>query len=260
MDKYVMSPDDVNIHYRMTGTGSTAIIFVHGWLGNTEWWNKQQEYFVDKYTIVQVDLPGHGKSGKSRQNWSSEQYAEDIKTVVDQISSRNIVLVGHSMSGAYVLEASLYIPQVRAVVLVDTLKDLNQLISYSQAEQLLFTQYRKDFKAAIENMLPQFLFAKTTPVSIQKQLQNEFLENDPELAVKVIEALYKMDIREIAKLVKVPVRSINSDYTPTNRDNNLKYFRDFDYAVINGTGHYPMLERPDEFNNVLDKILRELSV
>ena len=162
------------------------------------------------------------------------------------------------MSGAYVLEASLNIPKVKAIILVDTLKDLDQLISFSEAEQLLFTHYRRDFKFAIENMLPQFLFAETTPVDIQKRLQSEFLKNDPELAVKIIEPLYKMDICEIAKLVKVPVRAINSDYTPTNPDNNRKYLRDYEFVTIHGTGHYPMLENPDAFNRALDEMLGEL--
>ncbi|HEX2395517.1 MAG TPA: alpha/beta hydrolase [Bacteroidales bacterium] len=260
MDKYVMSSDGLSIHYQVTGTGTTAIVFVHGWLGNIAWWNTQQKYFADKYTVVLIDLPGHGQSDKSRKNWSSKQYAADIKAVVDQENSKKAILVGHSMSGAYVLKASLYIQVVKALILVDTLKDLDQPISYSQAEQFMFIPYRKDFKSAVENMMPQYLFAKTTPVPIQKQLQSEFLMYDPELAVKVLEPLYKEDIRETAKLVQIPVRGINSDYTPTNPDSNKKYFRDYDYVTIKGTGHYPMLEQPDEFNKALEKTLLELSV
>jgi pimeloyl-ACP methyl ester carboxylesterase len=259
LNKYTVSSDGQRIHYLITGKAMAAIVFVHGWLGSAAWWNKQQKYFTDRYTVVQMDLPGHGGSDRSRQIWSSDLYAADIKAVVDQIGSQKVVLLGHSMSGAYVLEASLSIPAVKAVILVDTLKNLDQLLSYAQAEEHLFAHYRHDFKSAVEDLLPQFLFAKTTPVPIQKQLQGEFLKYDPELAVRVIEPLYKMDIRGIAKRIQIPVRAINSDYSPTNRDNNRKYFRNFDYTTIHGTGHYPMLERPDEFNKALDEKLRELA-
>lgn len=259
MNKYVTSSDGVNIHYQVTGTEPVAIIFVHGWLGNAAWWDKQRDFLADKYTVVQIDLPGHGKSDKLRQTWSSKQYAEDIKAVVEQINSEKVILVGHSMSGAYVLEASLSIPEVKAIITVDTLKNLDQLMSYEQAEQFLFTPYKKDFKSAVENLLPQYLFTKSTPAWIREQLQNEFLKNDPDLAVKVTEPLYKMDIRNIAKLVQVPVRSINSDFTPTNPGNNQKYFHDYSYVTISGTGHYPMLEQPDEFNRALDEVLRKIS-
>lgn len=255
MDKYVESSDGVSICYEIAGTGSTALIFVHGWLGNTEWWNNQKTFFEDKYTIVTLDLAGHGKSGKSRQNWSSALYSDDIKTVAGQISSQDVKLVGHSMSGPYVLEASLSIPKVKAIILVDTLKDPDELLSFEQADEYMFTPYRKDFKSAVENILPEYLFTKTTPVHIRKQLQNEFLKYDGDLAAKLIEPLYKKDIREVAKLVKVPVRSINSDTTPTNIEIIRKYIADFDFVTISGSGHYPMLEHPEEFNRALDKIL-----
>src|SRR4051794_32667704 len=124
MNKYVKSSDGINIHYQITETKPIAIIFVHGWLGNAKWWDRQRSYFEDKYTVVQIDLPGNGKSEASRINWSSTQYAADIKAVADNIAPQNIILVGHSMSGAYVLEASLIIPKVKAIILVDTLKNM----------------------------------------------------------------------------------------------------------------------------------------
>jgi pimeloyl-ACP methyl ester carboxylesterase len=260
MDKYIRSSDGVNIHYEITSAKSTAIVFVHGWLGNANWWDEQRSDFEDRYTVALVDLPGHGKSDKSRINWSSTQYAQDIKAVVDNLESENTVLVGHSMSGAYALQASLYTPRVKAVIIVDTLKDMDRLMNYEQANELLFTQYRQDFKWAVENILPQLLFAPSTPEVVRQQIQAEFLKNDHGFAVRPIEPLYKMDVREVAKLVKVPVRAINSDLTPTNSENNRKYFEDYEFSSITKTGHYPMLERPKEFNRVLNEVLQTLSI
>lgn len=258
--KYIMSTDKVNIHYLSSGMGQCALVFVHGWLGNAGWWDAQQKYFAEKYEVVQIDLPGHGHSERSRAVWTAELYAQDIKTVAGGIDAQKIILVGHSMSGAYVLEASLSMPSVMAVILIDTLKNLDGLMTYEQAEQLILSQYRKDFRSAVENILPQYLFAGATPVRVRQQLQEEFLRNDPDLAIKVTEPLYKMDIRKTARLVNVPVRSINSDLTPTHAENNRKYFRDYDHKIISGTGHYPMLERPDEFNLLLEEILRGLGL
>lgn len=45
----------------------------------------------------------------------------------------DFILAGHSMSGAFVLEASLELPQVKAIILIDTLKDLNMIITYEQS-------------------------------------------------------------------------------------------------------------------------------
>lgn len=255
MEKYVRSTDGINIHYHMNGTHPTALLFVHGWLGNADWWDDQAAHFQTKYTVVRIDLPGHGKSESGRTEWSAEQYAKDIKSVADQVPCNNFILVGHSMSGPYTLEASLIIPRVKLVVLVDTVKDMDQLMDYRQADELLFQSYQKDFKNAVENFLPKFLFSHSTPAATRDRLHREFLNNDAAFAVATLAPLYKMDVRKTAQQVRVPVRAINSDYTPTNIDSIRKYLADYEVVTIAGTGHYPMLENPAAFNQALDGIL-----
>lgn len=260
MEKYIKSTDKINIHYNETGNANITMVFVHGWLGNTNWWREQESYFYKKYNIVRIDLGGHGKSDKSRKSWTSEQYSTDIKTVINQLNSSHIILIGHSMSGAYAVEASIHLPQVKAIVLIDTLKDLDQEFTPEQAEEFMFSNYRTDFKSAVESILPQYLFVKNTPENIKKQLQNEFLQNDPQLAINTLRPLYEMDIRKFAEQIDIPVRAINSDASPTNLQNNRKYFKDYNYTIISETGHYPMLEKPNEFNKILEEVINELNI
>ena len=258
MEKHVLSTDGVKIHFKETGNGKISLVFVHGWLGNLNWWKNQEEFLREKYNIVLIDLGGHGKSDKTRRNWTGQQYADDIKSVINQIDASEIILVGHSMSGAFVLLAAVGLPKVKAIILVDTLKDLDENFTPEQAEQFMFSHYRKDFKSAIENILPQYLFVGETPDRIKHQLQNEFLQSDPESAINALKPLYEMDIRKTARLVHVPVRAINSDSSPTNMESNRKYFKDYNYRTISGTGHYPMLEKPDEFNTTLTEVIEEI--
>lgn len=257
MEKFAISSDGQKIHYKESGKGNTTLIFIHGWLGNTEWWEDQQKYFSNQYHIVQMDLAGHGKSDASRHEWTITRYADDIKAVADAVHSNEIILVGHSMSGAYVLEASLKIPQVKALILIDTLKNLDESYTEEQTEEVL-SQYRTDFKYTVENVLPQYLFAEHTPSDVKERLQHEFLQNDPELAINVLRPLYKADVNTIAKQVQVPVIAINSDASPTDAETNRKYLKNYDYVTIEGVGHYPMLEKPTEFNTILDNVIKKL--
>ncbi|MDN3691271.1 alpha/beta hydrolase [Chryseobacterium tructae] len=259
MEKYAMSSDGQKIHYKESGSGNSAIIMIHGWLGNAEWWTDQQKYFTASYRIIQMDLAGHGKSDSSRTEWTSSGYADDIKAVANAISSSEIILIGHSMSGAYVLEASLKIPKVKALILIDTLQNLDESFTEEQAEQMQFAQYRADFKNAVENMLPQYLFAEKTPEDVKSRIQHEFLQNESERAINLLKPLYKTDFKEIAKQVQVPVIAINSDNFPTNLEGNRKYVKNYDYVTITEVGHYPMLEKPEEFNTILDGVLKRLT-
>ncbi|MCJ7933357.1 MAG: alpha/beta hydrolase [Chryseobacterium sp.] len=258
MEKHTISSDGQNIHYKESGQGKTSLVFVHGWLGNTDWWTHQQEYFKDQYHIVQMDLAGHGKSDTSRPNWTSELYADDIKAVTDAIDSQEIILIGHSMSGAYVLEAALKTPKVKAIILIDTLKDLDESFTEEQAEQVMFTHYRNDFKNAVKNFLPQYLFTENTPAAVKERLSHEFLQNEPEVVINLLRPLYTTDFRPVAAQIQIPVRAINSDNSPTNIESNRKYLKNYDCVSISETGHYPMLEKPDEFNSILDQVIKEL--
>src|SRR5262249_28580225 len=56
----------------------------------------------------------------------------------------------------------------------------------------------------------------------------------------------------------VPVRAINGDLWPTNIERSRRVTPDFDARVMMGSGHYPMLERPAEFNRLLTEIIRDL--
>lgn len=257
MGSYINSADQTQIYYELSGEGEIALLFAHGWLGNTHWWDEQSKYFSKKYSVVCIDFAGHGKSAKTRTEWSSRKYAEDLAAVANQITSKKIILIGHSMAGGYVLEAFPLISKTVAIILVDTVKDLDQLMSQEQANQI-FEFYRNDFKGAVQNMLPQYLFAASTPADIQARLTNEFFANDPEFAVAALEPLYKMDLQALAKNITVPVRGISADYTPTHLENNQKYFKDYDFCTISNSGHYPMLERSEEFNQALEQTLNQL--
>lgn len=258
MDRIVTTTDHQRVHYELAGTGDTALVFVHGWLGNATWWHAQRDHLASRYTIALIDLPGHGRSDKTRTAWSSAQYADDIEAVADDLAVRDVILIGHSMSGAYVCEAAPRIARTRAVILVDTLKNLDQLLPPEQVAQLL-ALYRADFRAAVDDVLPQHLFSTDTPPEVRARIQREFLAADPALAVAIIEPLYRMDLRETARRVTVPVRAINAEFSPTNLEANRRYFRDFAYETIARSGHYPMLERPAELDLALDRVLASLA-
>ena len=173
----------MKIHYEISGKGPIALLFIHGWMGNCRWWDAQRDYFQDRYTFLQMDLPGHGKSDFLQDGYSSSKYADAIASVASNIKDKNVVLVGHSMSGAYVLEAFAKIPKVKSIVIVDTLKDFGQLPTLEQAEAMMFTPYRSDFENTVRHMLPKFLFGPETPDHVKDRLIQEFLNTTSDHAI-----------------------------------------------------------------------------
>jgi|GEM_PF-543604 len=255
----VSSADGVRISYECRGRAPTALVFVHGWLGSSRWWDAQRDAFSSHFTVVQPDLAGHGASGRERTSHSAEAYANDIIAVVSALDAERVVLVGHSMSGAYALLAALSLPNTAAVLLVDTLTNVERPAPAAQVDELL-ALYRRDFRAAVERVLPKRLFGKSTPPQVSASLQREFLERTGDEAAALLEPLYRLEVARTAERVTVPVRAINSDLVPTDVEANRRHFRDYAMRVLPGAGHYPMLEVPTAFNAALHETLTELKL
>ncbi|MBK9033150.1 MAG: alpha/beta hydrolase [Myxococcales bacterium] len=255
----VASADGVPIAYEVAGAGDVGLVFVHGWCGNKRWWDAQRDAFAATHTVAQLDLAGHGDSGGARARWSIEAYAGDVIAVAGQVRCRRLVLVGHSMAGAIVLEAAPALDRVAAVVLIDTLKDLEQVTPPAQVEQML-GRYRDDYRATVEGVLPAYLFAPGTPAEVRARLTAEFLRVDGPRAAQLLEPLYRYDARAAAAKVAVPVRAINGDLHPTNVVANRRCLRDFTCTILPGVGHYPMLECPAAFDRALAATLAALAL
>ncbi|MBL8717743.1 MAG: hypothetical protein JNL79_17290, partial [Myxococcales bacterium] len=145
------------------------------------------------------------------------------------------------------------------VVLVDTLKNVEQQIPAAQVDEML-ALYRRDFRTAVERVLPQWLFAPGTPPEVSARLQREFLERTGDEGAELLAPLYRFDVRTAAEQLSVPVRAINSDLQPTDVEANRRHFRDYAVRIVAGTGHYPMLEAPAAFEAALRHTLEELGL
>lgn len=257
--QHVQSADGLSIAYESSGTGATALVFVHGWLGSGRWWDAQRDAFAARFKVVQLDLGGHGASGRERAQHSAQAYANDIVSVVKAIDAQRVVLVGHSMSGAYAVLAAPQLPNAVAMVLVDTLKNVEEQMPKAQLDGM-FELYRRDFRAAVEGVLPMWLFAPGTPAEVSARLKREFLERNGAEGVALLEPLYAIDLPTACKAVKGPVRAINTDLQPTDVEANRRHFGDYAARIMPGFGHYPMLEAPHAFNAALEGTLSELGL
>jgi pimeloyl-ACP methyl ester carboxylesterase len=252
----VPAKDGVPIHYSVQGKGEPTLVFVHCWACNEHLWDNQVPVFAKNHQVVTIDLPGHGKSGQGRKNWSVESFADDVNTVITKLNLKRVVLIGSSMGGPISLEATRRMPnRVVAIVPVDTLHNVENKVPPEQLEAV-FKQLEADFKGTIPNLLNQFFFSPNTPEAVKKRIITETTSRPPEIAIPILKAIFSYDAAPALREVKVPIRAINADMNPTNLEINRKYAPQFDAVIIKGTGHYPMLEDPARFNELLAEVLR----
>ena len=76
-------------------------------------------------------------------------------------------------------------------------------------------------------------------------------KTSPDVVWKMFASFGGYDTCASARLLRIPVRCINGDLFPTDVETIRHTIADFDAVVLPHTGHYPMLECPDEFNRRL---------
>lgn len=258
--KTIRAADGVHLIADDYGQGDSAIIFLHGWCGDREYWKHQVGPCSADYRVIAMDQAGHGDSGKDRKSWTIDSLAGDVEAVVKQLGLKRVILVGHSMGGPVSLGAAKRLPgTVVAVIGVDTMANADRKIPEEQAKQFA-SMYEADFPGTMKGMLAGLLVEKGDP-ELTKWLIDRAAAQDKAMAVGLMRDMFALELPVLMKAAKVPVRCINSGggfrfYQPTAVDINKKYC-DFNAVTIDDVGHYPMLEKPDEFNKKLKVVLKE---
>jgi pimeloyl-ACP methyl ester carboxylesterase len=92
-----------DIYVGDTGKGF-PLVLVHGFLGSSQMWKPQIEYFKKNYRVITPDLPGFGKSNKSVSCNNINSMAEIIIDCLKKRKIEKFYLLGHSMGGMIVQE------------------------------------------------------------------------------------------------------------------------------------------------------------
>ena len=259
-EKMIIENAGVKIDYTDSGKGDTVLFFVHGWGINKSYWENQVTFFHNKYRVITIDLPGYGVSGKNRNSWRVQDFGKDIDSVIYKLNLRNVLLVGHSMSGDIVVEAALHATdRVIAVIGVDNFKNFGAVPTAETKKfyALVLDSMRHDFRNIVTRYFNQQLFYKTTDSSIRSRVMNDIFSGDSTIAVAT---MADNDYDETANVIalKKKIYLINSDVLPTDSTGFKKNNVPFEIKYIHETGHYPMIEKPAAFNEALEIIMQEI--
>ena len=254
----------VLIDYTDSEKGDTTLLFVHGWCLNKSYWVNQVAFFSKRYRVVTIDLPGFGLSGKNRNDWSTANYATDVNAVINQLHLKKVILIGHSMAGDIVLKAAINNPnKVISLVGVDNFKAIGHTLSAQELKNNIaaMNEMKLNFKKIAFQYFNQSLFSKATPSFIKKRILNDVAHTDSTTAIKSLEESIKQMQHDEGKLLlrsKKKLYLINSDYTTTDRSNLITNHIPYQIFYIHNTGHFPMVEKPTEFNSKLLQIVRSI--
>jgi pimeloyl-ACP methyl ester carboxylesterase len=254
----------VEINYFQQGKGDTTLLFLHGWCIDGTYWKNQLEYFSKNYHVYAIDLPGFGKSKAERTNWTIEEYANDVTAFIDTMNQKNVVIIGHSMAGEIMLQTALSNnPKIVGIVGVDNFKRIDVSFTPEQMKQMtdFFPMLQNDFKSAAPVYADMMLFHPTTSKEVKDRVKTDFANCDSIIGYETCMNQMKYAYTDAQRLEQLNYRLylINGDSFPTNEIGLKNHCKNsFQVQTIIATGHYPMIEKPTEFNLILEKVLTSM--
>ena len=97
-----------NIHYTDSGEGQ-VVVLLHGYIETSEVLSSFAKKLSEKFRVISVDLPGHGKSANTEKILTMEFMASILSKLVRDLNIEKIFLTGHSLGGYVTLAfAELY--------------------------------------------------------------------------------------------------------------------------------------------------------
>jgi len=243
--------DGMKIHSSTSGQGPGALILVHGYSCDETTWSEQLPALAKEYRVVTLDLPGHGKSDSPKDGrFSMDLFARAVEAVRVEIKADRVILAGHSMGTPVILRYAHLFPQhTSALVFVDGLMPL----SPERAAALANSGNAMgglNGRAAREALVRRF-FVAGTPAAVQTKVLNMMLAAPEATAVGALNGTIE-DAGQTTDVPAVPILGIYADPSPAASAQVVHAaFPTAEYTQIRDTGHFLMLEKPDEFNRIL---------
>ena len=260
-ERTFQSFDGVEVSYNVNGKGEPALIFVPGWGGKKDDFFYQVDYFSPSYQTVCIDLPGFGKSGNNRVEWTMSNYAKDVIALMDRLKIDEAVLVGHSMGGIVILEVANKIPSmVIGVVPLDVIINLEPTSTEEQLENEVKGWMDWANNPTYEKM--KSIFSENTDSIIiantVDDIKNASKVGWEETITDVLQYLrLPNNLVNLLRDIQVPIHCINKAYTELDLNVARQYIPNISVSSIENVGHFFLWDAPDESNILIESAINE---
>lgn len=252
---HVLELDGPDLNVREYGPpAEDAVVLLHGYSASVEWWDRVAPELARDQRVIAIDLVGHGGSEAPADGaaYRSDAQAKAVRNALVALGVRHAVLIGHSMGGAVSAELARRYPDlVERVVVSDTpgaddlvaMPPLGKMVCWPVIGPAL--DLFRGVDAISEGSL-QTGFAADYPVpeyahrSLERLTYTGLCDSTegPHPTVETLAALNK------------PVLVVWGDQdvlTPTAPNVERYTAAGLPPVVIEGSGHTPMVEQPDQF-------------
>jgi pimeloyl-ACP methyl ester carboxylesterase len=257
-DLLSVSVDGAEVAYAQQGRlALPPLVLLHGWGASHKFWKYTFSAFSPRWRVIAPDLVGFGLSEKPDRDYRLEALSDWLGKFFDALKLDQVVLVGHSMGGTISLLHALDHPgRIRKLAVV------NPLICGA-------TAFNARTRLCMAPVIRRLLFLGSRIKSIRRWVAKDFSYvpgHEAELSDDIIRGTYqstfdsllsaaKTDLRPRLSQLSVETLSIGTDHDQLVAPDQYGLVPAQRRELIADTGHIPMIERPADFNRILNEFL-----
>lgn len=241
------------------GNGTRVLMFAHGFGCDQNMWRFVYPAFQDDYKIVLFDHVGAGNSELSA--YKSEKYADlsgyasDIVEIARELQLKEIIFVGHSVSGVIGIMAAGLAPELfKSLILVGPSPSYINEGDYiggftrNQIEELL--ESLDNNHLGWSTAMAPVIMGNPDRKELSDELANSFCRTDPDIARQFARATFLTDKRSIVDSVNIPtliLQCSNDVIAPQVVGEYMhEKIKGSKLVLMKATGHCPNLSAPQE--------------
>jgi len=257
---------DMVLNYVESEHARPPMVLLHGLTMRWQYYLPVLPALSARWHTYALDLRGHGKSGRVKDGYRLEAYAQDCVTFLKDRAREPAVLLGHSWGGMVAIEVAVTAPElVRALVLEDpplsNALEQDELVRFTRFRDLVASGSSFDTIAArLADENPG-----RDPVWARRRARF-FTLLDPEVLTTYVEgrAMENYDTDKLLGAVSCPVLLLRADpkqggaIRDEEEQRALALLRDVTLVNFPGVGHPIQATKPDVFCRIVSDFLESL--
>lgn len=246
-------------HVKIFGKGEKPIIFAHGFGCDQQVWHRITPAFEERYKIYLFDYVGSGYSDKAAYDAKRyrhiEGYAQDVLDICHAYDLKNVIFIGHSISGTIGLMASIKEPELfDKVCMIGSsphyinepdyhggfdMDDIDELIQMMELNYLEWARYLAPIASKNEDK-----------PKLTDEFEQMLLANDREIVKHFCRMTFTIDVRDQLEKATAPTLLLQSADDTIVPFEISQYMADLipnsTLVKMKATGHNPHLSAPEE--------------
>lgn len=259
MESFVCN-DGVKIHYVTNGRDESkaSLFFVPGVMMPAWIWEKQLSYFSNSYNVIAIDPRSQGNSDLSSEGNYALSRAKDIRTVIEALKLRSLILIGWSLGVPEVINYTVHFSSksLKGLVLVDGLAGIDSSVPFYQTTIDYWSQFQLDRIPKTQEFL-RIIFKQPQTEEYFEKLLQAALRTPTNTVMTLMSNYIFQDFRPLLPRIHLPT------VIATVEGPRLGYMQRMQsliphsqLEIIKEAGHALFVDQPEVFNSLLEAFIK----